>query len=152
MSSLVGSLTSQYIKGRTSPHLDSDIHEGTIFDVAMDLYRSRMDEAEKLIKDAITYNLPKAFKLYTTRPHWTTIDESNPGQGSYFQGQQPYLTKAIGWAQAHGIKVIVDLHGAPGSQNGASCALGSSCGPICRRVRQQREAEHSRVADCAEQY
>jgi glucan 1,3-beta-glucosidase len=25
---------------------------------------------------------------------------------------------AIGWARNHGLKVIVDLHGAPGSQNG----------------------------------
>lgn len=36
----------------------------------------------------------------------------------YHQGQYPYLLKAIQWAQNHGIKVLVDLHGAPGSQNG----------------------------------
>jgi len=30
----------------------------------------------------------------------------------------PYLTKAVNWAQAHGLKVIIDLHGVPGSQNG----------------------------------
>ena len=29
----------------------------------------------------------------------------------YVQGQLPYLEKAINWAQAHGLKVIVDLHG-----------------------------------------
>ncbi|KAF9454195.1 glycoside hydrolase family 5 protein [Macrolepiota fuliginosa MF-IS2] len=36
----------------------------------------------------------------------------------YHQGQLPYLQKAVTWAQNHGLKVIVDLHGAPGSQNG----------------------------------
>ncbi|KAL4952454.1 glycoside hydrolase superfamily [Aspergillus filifer] len=36
----------------------------------------------------------------------------------YVQGQLQYLDQAVSWARAHGLKVIVDLHGAPGSQNG----------------------------------
>ncbi|KAH8102402.1 exo-beta-1,3-glucanase [Cristinia sonorae] len=40
------------------------------------------------------------------------------GGEPYIQGQLPYLQNAVGWARNHGIKVIVDLHGAPGSQNG----------------------------------
>ncbi|KAK0237033.1 exo-beta-1,3-glucanase [Armillaria nabsnona] len=36
----------------------------------------------------------------------------------YIQGQVDYLRKALGWAAAHGLQVIVDLHGVPGSQNG----------------------------------
>ncbi|KDR85713.1 hypothetical protein GALMADRAFT_218808 [Galerina marginata CBS 339.88] len=40
------------------------------------------------------------------------------GGEPFIQGQLPYLTKAVTWAQAHGLKLIVDLHGAPGSQNG----------------------------------
>ncbi|KAL4939845.1 hypothetical protein BDV06DRAFT_29186 [Aspergillus oleicola] len=36
----------------------------------------------------------------------------------YVQGQLEYLDQAVSWARAHGLKVIVDLHGAPGSQNG----------------------------------
>ena len=28
----------------------------------------------------------------------------------------PYLYKAVSWAQKYGVKVLVDLHGAPGSQ------------------------------------
>ncbi|KAI0783083.1 exo-beta-1,3-glucanase [Abortiporus biennis] len=40
------------------------------------------------------------------------------GGEPYIQGQVPYLQKAVTWARNHGIKVIVDLHGAPGSQNG----------------------------------
>ncbi|PPR05615.1 hypothetical protein CVT26_009136, partial [Gymnopilus dilepis] len=36
----------------------------------------------------------------------------------YVQGQLPYLMKAVSWAEVHGLKVIIDLFGAPGSQNG----------------------------------
>ena len=36
----------------------------------------------------------------------------------YIQGAAPYLDKAIGWARQTGLKVHIDLHGAPGSQNG----------------------------------
>ncbi|KAH7927594.1 glycoside hydrolase family 5 protein [Leucogyrophana mollusca] len=43
--------------------------------------------------------------------------EVGPGE-PYIQGQLPYLQKAVTWAGKHGLKVIVDLHGAPGSQNG----------------------------------
>ena len=40
-----------------------------------------------------------------------------PGE-PYIQGQKPYLLNAIGWAAKYNLKVIIDLHGAPGSQNG----------------------------------
>ncbi|EGN93094.1 glycoside hydrolase family 5 protein [Serpula lacrymans var. lacrymans S7.3] len=43
--------------------------------------------------------------------------EVGPGE-PYIQGQLPYLQKAVTWAGNYGLKVIVDLHGAPGSQNG----------------------------------
>jgi hypothetical protein len=36
----------------------------------------------------------------------------------YIQGQHDYLLKAIDWAKANNLQVIIDLHGAPGSQNG----------------------------------
>lgn len=36
----------------------------------------------------------------------------------YVSGAAPYIDKAIGWARATGLKVWIDLHGAPGSQNG----------------------------------
>ena len=36
----------------------------------------------------------------------------------YVQGAYDYLSKSLDWANAHGIKVMIDLHGAPGSQNG----------------------------------
>ncbi|KAL1413713.1 hypothetical protein Q8F55_001495 [Vanrija albida] len=40
------------------------------------------------------------------------------GDEPYITGAQEYLDKAIGWAQTHNIQVLIDLHGAPGSQNG----------------------------------
>lgn len=36
----------------------------------------------------------------------------------YIPGAWPYFLQALNWARAHQIHVIVDLHGAPGSQNG----------------------------------
>jgi len=36
----------------------------------------------------------------------------------YIQGQLPYLDRAVSWAERYNLKLIIDLHGAPGSQNG----------------------------------
>ncbi|BFZ64090.1 hypothetical protein YB2330_005228 [Saitoella coloradoensis] len=36
----------------------------------------------------------------------------------YVQGQQAYLDNALAWAEELGLNVMIDLHGAPGSQNG----------------------------------
>ena len=36
----------------------------------------------------------------------------------YIPGAWPYLLQALNWARSHGLHVILDLHGAPGSQNG----------------------------------
>lgn len=40
-----------------------------------------------------------------------------PGE-PYVQGSAPYMDSAIDWARQTGLKVWIDLHGAPGSQNG----------------------------------
>ncbi|KAF5366224.1 hypothetical protein D9758_005708 [Tetrapyrgos nigripes] len=40
------------------------------------------------------------------------------GGEPFIQGQIPYLKKAVTWAKHCGLKVLIDLHGAPGSQNG----------------------------------
>ena len=37
---------------------------------------------------------------------------------SYIPGAWPYLLRGLNWARKHSVHVIVDLHGAPGSQNG----------------------------------
>lgn len=33
-----------------------------------------------------------------------------------FQGSWDYAKRAAGWCRTHGIQVMMDLHGAPGSQ------------------------------------
>ena len=45
--------------------------------------------------------------------HWAYDD-----LGPYARGAAPYLDAAIDWARQIGLKVMIDLHGAPGSQNG----------------------------------
>lgn len=61
---------------------------------------------------------PVTFRLNHVRiPIGYWAFEVGPGE-PYITGQLPYLQKAISWAGTYGIKVIVDLHGAPGSQNG----------------------------------
>jgi glucan 1,3-beta-glucosidase len=46
--------------------------------------------------------------------YWSFVDPWGP----YAQGAAPYLDAAIGWARQTGLKVVIDLHGAPKSQNG----------------------------------
>lgn len=36
----------------------------------------------------------------------------------YVSGQYPYLIRGVKWAQELGLDVLIDIHGAPGSQNG----------------------------------
>lgn len=36
----------------------------------------------------------------------------------WISGSWDYAKKAVGWCKKHGIRVMLDLHGAPGSQNG----------------------------------
>ena len=47
-------------------------------------------------------------------PDWAFQKFNDP----YIQGAAPYIDKAISWARQTGLKVWIDLHGAPGSQNG----------------------------------
>ena len=47
-------------------------------------------------------------------PDWAFQKFNDP----YIQGAAPYIDQAITWARQTGLKVWIDLHGAPGSQNG----------------------------------
>ncbi|KAE8226178.1 hypothetical protein CF319_g1212 [Tilletia indica] len=44
--------------------------------------------------------------------------ETSKGEPYVRANQLEYLTKAVGWAKKYGLKVMIDLHGVPGSQNG----------------------------------
>ncbi|KAH9845407.1 glycoside hydrolase family 5 protein [Teratosphaeria destructans] len=49
--------------------------------------------------------------------YWAIPDLVTNGE-PYVAGQYPYLQDAVLWANALGLKVMIDVHGAPGSQNG----------------------------------
>lgn len=46
--------------------------------------------------------------------YWAIDNSGTP----YHKGAADYMDKAIGWARNAGMKVMVDCHGSPGSQNG----------------------------------
>jgi glucan 1,3-beta-glucosidase len=46
--------------------------------------------------------------------YWSYVDPWGP----YATGAAPYLDAAIDWARQTGLKIVIDLHGAPKSQNG----------------------------------
>ncbi|KAJ1930077.1 hypothetical protein IWQ60_000620 [Tieghemiomyces parasiticus] len=47
--------------------------------------------------------------------HWA-LDIAN--DEPFVKGSFPYAVKAVHWAKKYGMKVIIDIHGQPGSQNG----------------------------------
>lgn len=50
-------------------------------------------------------------------PFWS-IPTANTSIAPYISGSWPRLLKAVSWASKYDISVIIDIHGAPGSQNG----------------------------------
>ncbi|CAD6888409.1 unnamed protein product [Tilletia controversa] len=44
--------------------------------------------------------------------------ETSRGEPYVRANQLEYLARAVGWAKKYGLNVMIDLHGAPGSQNG----------------------------------
>lgn len=49
----------------------------------------------------------------------TSADTTYPTSVTpYISGAWPYFLRSLAWANTYNIHVIVDLHGAPGSQNG----------------------------------
>lgn len=55
-----------------------------------------------------TLRARRASSSYSVEKHLTTAQ------------QLPYLYRAIKWAAKHNIRVMMDLHGVPGSQNGCA--------------------------------
>ena len=69
---------------------------------------------------------PCAYRLGVRHSYHTTLPNANNTpdwafqkfNDPYVQGAAAYLDSAISWARQTGLKVWIDLHGAPGSQNG----------------------------------
>ena len=47
---------------------------------------------------------------------------------TYISGAEYWLDQAIGWARTHNLKVLLDIHGHPGSQNGWDHSGGTAAG------------------------
>ncbi|THH09164.1 hypothetical protein EW145_g2215 [Phellinidium pouzarii] len=50
--------------------------------------------------------------------YWSVPMNDSVSVSPYTPGAWPYLLRALNWAKNNSLHVIVDLHGAPGSQNG----------------------------------
>ncbi|KAF9043659.1 glycoside hydrolase family 5 protein [Rhodocollybia butyracea] len=55
---------------------------------------------------------------YWSVPLTSSDTNTSTSTSPYIPGAWPYLLRALNWAAAYDIHVILDLHGAPGSQNG----------------------------------
>ncbi|KAF8825147.1 hypothetical protein HHX47_DHR7000093 [Lentinula edodes] len=55
---------------------------------------------------------------YWSVPLPSSATNTSTSISPYIPGAWPYLLRALNWAAAHNVHVILDLHGAPGSQNG----------------------------------
>ncbi|KAF5359505.1 hypothetical protein D9756_003411 [Leucocoprinus leucothites] len=55
---------------------------------------------------------------YWSIPLPSSATNTSTSTAPYITGAWPYLLRALNWARKHSIHVIIDIHGAPGSQNG----------------------------------
>jgi glucan 1,3-beta-glucosidase len=62
-----------------------------------------------------THRIPLGYWSVPLTPSDTNTSTS---VGPYTPGAWTYLLRGLKWAKKHGINVILDIHGAPGSQNG----------------------------------
>lgn len=77
-----------------------------------DTYISRVDFALMRCLGLNAVRIPFGYWL-ATPPGVDDVDGFFPGRGL------EYLDRALGWASDFGLKVVLDLHGAPGGQSGA---------------------------------
>ena len=57
---------------------------------------------------------------------------------AYVSGAAVYIDAAIDWSRSLGLKIIIDLHGAPGSQNGFDNSGQRMDKPRCKKATQSR--------------
>ncbi|KAL3447953.1 glycoside hydrolase superfamily [Aspergillus insuetus] len=105
----------------------------SLFDQAGDGAVDEYTLTEILGKDEAAVRLSKHWRTFITEGDFAQIAQAGlthvripvgywavtPIEGEpYVDGQLEYLDQAVSWAAANNLEVIVDLHGAPGSQNG----------------------------------
>ncbi|KAL3495404.1 glycoside hydrolase superfamily [Aspergillus germanicus] len=105
----------------------------SLFDQAGDGAVDEYTLTEILGKDEAAVRLSEHWRTFITEGDFAQISQAGlthvripvgywavtPIEGEpYVDGQLEYLDQAVSWAAANNLEVIVDLHGAPGSQNG----------------------------------
>jgi glucan 1,3-beta-glucosidase len=66
------------------------------------------DDLQALVQAGITHvRIPVGYWI-------VSVEKDEP----YVTGGWPYLTRALGWCRDLDLKVLIDIHGVPGSQNG----------------------------------
>lgn len=63
------------VKDATSTALGTEGEGGAMFDETITSYRTLRNKAERLIIQDIKSTYPASFRLYTTKPQWTTITD-----------------------------------------------------------------------------
>lgn len=111
------------------PYITPSLFEKFGSDIPVDEYHY----TQQLGKDAAKEALLAHWLLWYTEEDFKNIKEAGLNHvripigywafelldnDPYVQGQEKYLDKAIEWARNNDLKVWIDLHGAPGSQNG----------------------------------
>ncbi|RDL31891.1 RINT-1 family protein-like protein [Venustampulla echinocandica] len=78
---LAGSMSYTEVKDCTSVAVGSQ-DEGSVFDVTIENYERLRNKAEKLLTQAISHAFPSIFKLYLSKPQWTTIGDEPTADSS----------------------------------------------------------------------
>ncbi|ESK94612.1 glycoside hydrolase family 5 protein [Moniliophthora roreri MCA 2997] len=119
------------------PWITPSIFENTNDDTIVDEYtlglKRNNDETKKMLEDHWnTWITEDDFRQiaeaglnhvripfgYWSVPMTSRDTNENTSPSPYIPGAWPYLLRALNWAAAHNVHVIIDIHGAPGSQNG----------------------------------
>jgi RAD50-interacting protein 1 len=70
---LVGGLSYDQVKGRTSTEIGSD-GDGTIFDETIRSYSKRREGARVLLKSALVNSHQTVFRPYLSKPQWSIVN------------------------------------------------------------------------------
>lgn len=76
------------------------------------------DYESRKLTEKNTYVLSRIPLGYWSVPITSNDTNFNTSVSPYIPGAWPYLLQALNWAKNNSLHVILDLHGAPGSQNG----------------------------------
>lgn len=76
---VVGGMSYDHVKGRTSSEIDSD-GLGTIFDETIVFYSKRRESAQAFLVSALTESHQIAFRPYLSKAQWAIVSGDSAGQ------------------------------------------------------------------------